>query len=307
MEGAADDVRVAGVVEVDELEGPLHLREHALERVAAHRRRLPARPGQVLFGARDRQPQLVADQEHGLGQVQRRALLVHRHGADPVAAVELLVRQPDVLTAEHDGDGATPVGGQRQQLRCRLLRVLPDVAVRPTPGRGAHHVDRVRHRLVQRVVEFDPVEDRLGAVGNAGDPVLVVLHRVHQPQPPQPHVHHGPARPGDVHQVPCLVQDHDDVLRQQLGGVHSRSLVRHGPEREDGRRGRQRARRSRSRWGRTPAGHCNPTCVHYKENAEDVEVGVRKLRVSGARSAGSAGSQLLILIPRGFPSGVVAG
>ena len=215
-EGAHDALRLAGLEEIDPLqtrfEGGVHLlqflRGGGSEGAFAHRQ------GPGLGGSG--QEQLVRHQQHRLPQVERGVLRRGRDDHHLVAAVEGVVREAAVLTAEDDRHGpfaCVPEDAGREFARPRVVALRGARACR-----RAHHEGGVGQGFVQRVRPGDGVDDVVGAVGDSGDPPCVELARVYDGEAGEAHVRHGAHRRRDVDQVLGLVQDDGEVHRVAPSG-----------------------------------------------------------------------------------------
>jgi hypothetical protein len=87
--------------------------------------------------------------------------------------------------------------------------VAPQVRGRPAPRRRADDEGGVGDRVLERVEELDALDERLGAVCDAGDAVGAEVVGPDEAQAGQAHVHHGAQRGGDVDHVLRAVE-HDD-------------------------------------------------------------------------------------------------
>ena len=127
-------------------------------------RTLGHREGQRSRG-RELEP-FVADQQHRLRQVERGEARIDRKGDDPVGQRHLLILQAVALAAEQDADIAAAAdlgrhfagGGIRRHHGFGLI----------VGARGGREQQRaVGDRLLDRVEQFDAVQDVVGARGRA--------------------------------------------------------------------------------------------------------------------------------------------
>ncbi len=129
-----------------------------------------------------------------------------------VRPVEHRVREPMVLTTEHDRDVA--VDRSLEKGRRRLRRLGPLLLRHSPPRRRRRDPHDVGYRRVETVEDLDTLDDVFGVVGDSVDAAFVELGGRHEAEARELHVLHRPYRQGDVHQVLGLVQNEHDVLER---------------------------------------------------------------------------------------------
>ena len=88
-----------------------------------------------------------------------------------VAAVEDLVREPPVLTSEHERD--VSVGTPGHELFGSGVRLTPHLPAGPASRGHGHHPDHVRDGIVELLELLHGIDDFVRIVGNPGHPVRV--------------------------------------------------------------------------------------------------------------------------------------
>ena len=202
------------------------LGEHARAQVRRRGRRALQLP--VARRPRRRAVELVAEQQHALGEVVAR--IVRRGGDlhDVRAEQELLVEEALVLAPVDERHGARL--RQVEQLRRDLARVGEVAAVEPAAARGPGDGDAVRDRLVERRVGPARGEDVRRVDGHAlGELPREVRVRRDEPQLAHAAVGHRAARAPDVSAVERPDEDDLDVLERLPPRPRDRFLrfVRH--------------------------------------------------------------------------------
>ena len=182
-----------------------------------------------LVAAR-RGEELVARDEHGLREIDRRVALVHRNANEMGALGDLLVQEPLVLAPEDERDG--PGLRQRKNVRRAIPRRLHVLAVKPFPRRRPHDGHAVRNRLLEGRELLAGVHDvrRMHRQPLALVPAVLQVRRG-QAQVVNAHVGHRPAGRADVSGVEGADEHHADVLKRihfviGFGRLYSRPLCR---------------------------------------------------------------------------------
>ena len=157
----------------------------------------------------------IADQQHGLGEVERGKARIDREGDDAVGEPDLLVGQPPALPAEQDA-GLAP--GRD------VLRYLSRGGFRPdhrlglvmgARGGGKQQVE-IGDRLADRVEQFDLLQDMVGAGRRPlGGDVGPAVAGVDDPQGAERKIAHGARGHADVLAELRLDQDHDGPSRSK--------------------------------------------------------------------------------------------
>ena len=123
----------------------------------------------------------VADDEHGLGEIERGERGVDRQGEDAVGEPDLVVLQPVALAAEHDCDRLAR-RDPRRHLPHRLLGAHDGLRlIVLARGRGEHH-SAVGNRALELLETLGTFEQEVGAGGGRqGARAQRILARVDEP------------------------------------------------------------------------------------------------------------------------------
>ncbi|MFK4726594.1 hypothetical protein ABIE89_007694 [Bradyrhizobium niftali] len=193
------------------LRGPLGTLGHGVRQLARRRQLEP----------------FIADQQHGLGEVERGKTRIDREGDDAVGEPDLLVGQPPALAAEQDtglapyGDVPRDLGGGSFRPHHRLGLVMGAC------GGGEQQVE-IGDGLFDRAKQFDLFQNVVGAGrGALGGDVGPAVAGVDDAQAAQGEVAHGARGHADVFAKLRLDQDHDGTVegKTRLALVSPRHLV----------------------------------------------------------------------------------
>src|SRR5437660_4363523 len=144
-----------------------------------------------------------------MAQLQRSVGRIGRDRHQAMTPVERFVRQPLVLAAEQQGDGAHL--RLREQLCRGLARTLPITFGAALPRREPDDVHAVGERVVQPLVPRDPRQDVLCLMRNAFDPIGVELAGTHETQVAKAEILERPDDVRDVDEILGLVEDDGDA------------------------------------------------------------------------------------------------
>jgi len=154
----------------------------------------------------------VADQQHGLGEVERGKTRIDREGDDPVGEPDLLVGQAPALAAEQDAAPAAARDVPGDLAGCGLR---PDHGLGLVVGarRGGEQQVEVGDRLLHRVEQFDLFQNVVCAGrGALGGDVGPAVPGVDDAQAAQGKVAHGARGHADVLAELRLDQDDDGTV-----------------------------------------------------------------------------------------------
>ncbi len=169
----------------------------------------------------------IADQQHGLGEVERGEARIDREGDDAVGEPDLLVGQAPALPAEQDTGFAPGRDVPGDLAGCGLRPDHRLGLVVGTRGGGEQEVE-VGDRLLHRIEQFDLFQNVVGAGGGAlGGDVGPAIPGVDDAQGTQGKIAHGARGHADVFPELRLDQDHDGTVEGKalLASVSPRHLA----------------------------------------------------------------------------------
>ena len=199
--------------------------QHLQELLVGHRPR--RRLGEAGRAAGEHQ--LVAEDQHGLRQVQR-ALLRGLNGRDRVRPAQLAIRQPVGLVTE-DERAVARSGQQPLGRTARIERAGHRSAA------GHHHVHAVLDRFLQRAHDAHPVEHLIGSGGELRRLRAIEPDRLHHPERSCAGVGQSARRSADVLRAARPVQHEADHSSTSTSAWSLASVSMARAERARGRSG----------------------------------------------------------------------
>ena len=146
----------------------------------------------------------VADQQHGLGQIQRGVGGVDGEGDDGVGARNLVAVHAGALRPEQNA-GLAQIGDQRRRLVHGDGGAFHALALAAFARGGRPHEIEIGGGLLQRLIELGALQQMHGA-GGGGERALAqrpgtrpAVARVHQPQIGEAKIGHGAGAHANVH------------------------------------------------------------------------------------------------------------